>query len=136
MKDKTICTRPGCNQPRWKGPKGNQRLVLCEDHQREDWRLRKNPNAKSRRPRGANHPEKAASKPVAAPSVPVPEPQSIPLGSPHVKVVLVDHKHDVVQRFDVPVLHDKKLSDIRNAARLLEFYRQTGHVVIEIGKKE
>lgn len=130
----TTCVK--CPKPRWKGPDGtNENLTMCEEHQREDWRRRG--SERYARKVAAKKPGTAVRhrKPKAA-VVTAPAPVEVKQPDKVIKVVLVDHKHDSVQRFDVPVLSGKKLSDVKNATRLLNFLRATNHVVIEIGKPE
>lgn len=50
-----------------------------------------------------------------------------------IKVLLIDHTKGVMERFNVPVISEKPLGEIRNAQSLINFYRSTGHKVVEIG---
>jgi hypothetical protein len=50
-----------------------------------------------------------------------------------VKVLVVDYAHDRVYRCVVPIIDPgKPISDTRNIERLVEFYRRSGHVVVEV----
>lgn len=129
--DLLICNEDDCDQPRMVSRSGKL-LTKCHKHQKEAWARYKTPNPKKGRRnqrRGSSHSSarKVDQRPAPAPVVELPK---------HLKVVLVDHDRDVVQRFDVPVLSSKKLSDVKNSAKLLDLYRATGHLVVEVGKIE
>ena len=61
--------------------------------------------------------------------------ESAPPEQKHIQVLLVDHRRDTVQRFNVPVTSEKRISGVRNLEQLLEFYRAGECVIVEIEKE-
>ncbi len=135
LKIEKPCVVDGCTELRWRGPKGtNPHLTMCQEHQTEDWRVRKEVARDKQQPERQRRArtEPKSPKPLKPRTATVTARQPKP-SDKRVKVLLVDHRHDVVQRFEVPLADEKPLSSVRNAARLIEFYRQTGHIIVQVG---
>lgn len=134
MKDKRFCTRDGCTELRWRGPRGNNStLVLCEEHQREDWRQRGSKRYAKKKAQKQGASVTSRPKPVVTPT---PEPEQTAPSGKVIKVLLVDHNRDLVQRFEIPVTSERKLSDVHNAHLLMGYYEHTNHVIVEIGQPQ
>lgn len=122
------CSHPGCKELRWRGPKGdNNRLYLCETHQRESWRKNKNKQLG----RDPSQPKlKKDGTPRKSRSAPAPEPAVVAHQPKMIKVVVVNRTLDLAQLVEVPVISEMPFSEIRRPDALLKLLRGSGHVVV------
>lgn len=109
-----------CGAPRWHGPKGtNDRLTMCEEHQKQYWRDQKTPRDRQQQVK-KHRQARAKLRPVRAlPS--------------EIDVLVIDRGNDRIFRLKVPI-HDagKRLSELYDLEVLIGFYRAAGHVVVEV----
>lgn len=97
-KNPRLCTTPGCHELRWRGPSGNnEKLVMCEPHQRADWRKRKKPENKGEKQKPG--PKPGNKKPAST------QPSSL------VKRMVIDHQTDTIIITQVINLSDLKSAE-------------------------
>jgi hypothetical protein len=107
-----ICTHPGCSSPRWLGPSGrNHKLVMCEEHQREDWRNRK-----------------AAKREAAPPKERQPRTAKPKREKRGDRTLTIDRRRGVLKVQQVSKLDTFKQLDMVVAA-----YREQGYKIVEKG---
>lgn len=116
----TTCAKPYCQSERWRGPDGtNDKLTLCEFHQKEDWRrykAQKSPRKKSVK----------ASKPKT------PKPDAPALR----RCLLYDPRDGSLQRVEMRMISDLPVRTY-NVDDLIALYRALGistiHVLGDLG---
>lgn len=109
-----------CGAPRWRGPKGtNNKLTMCETHQRQYWRDKKTPRSRQHLVKKDRKARESLRPVRALPS--------------EIDVLVIDRANDRIFRLKVPIYDaGKRLSDTYRLDVLIAFYRAAGHVVVEV----